>query len=95
MPWINVENSKTIPASLQLGSKLKIANPRLTEQYTQPPEYLSESDLIGLMEKNCIGTDASMAVHINNICEREYVKVVGKDRRLEPTKIGLALAHGY
>jgi DNA topoisomerase-3 len=29
------------------------------------------------MEKNGIGTDASMATHINNICDREYVKVVG------------------
>jgi DNA topoisomerase-3 len=36
------------------------------------------------MEKNSIGTDASMATHINNICEREYVKI-GGGRKLEPT----------
>lgn len=61
---------------------------------TTPPDYLSESELIGLMEKNGIGTDASMASHINNIVEREYVKVVGA-RKLVPTDLGLSLIHGY
>ncbi len=47
------------------------------------------------MESNCIGTDASMATHINNICEREYVSVVGESRRLVPTKLGISLIHSY
>eukprot|EP00397_Hematodinium_sp_SG-2012_P009687 GEMP01009778.1.p1 GENE.GEMP01009778.1~~GEMP01009778.1.p1 ORF type:complete len:847 (+),score=121.73 GEMP01009778.1:142-2682(+) len=62
---------------------------------TRPPPYLSESDLLGLMEKQGIGTDASMATHINNICDRNYVTLNTENRRLVPTKLGISLVHGY
>mmetsp|Transcript_9240 Transcript_9240/g.21182 ORF Transcript_9240/g.21182 Transcript_9240/m.21182 type:complete len:859 (-) Transcript_9240:33-2609(-) len=61
---------------------------------TRPPPYLSESDLLSLMEKHGIGTDASMATHINNIIERNYVKLE-EGRRLVPTKLGIGLVHGF
>jgi len=46
------------------------------------------------MEKHGIGTDASMATHIENICKRNYV-VLAEGRRLVPQKLGIALVHGY
>jgi len=47
------------------------------------------------MDKFKIGTDASMATHINNICERSYVQVEGASRKLKPTDLGLSLVRGY
>lgn len=43
------------------------------------------------MEKYNIGTDASMAVHINNVIAREYVVVQDTDRKLLPIDLGKTL----
>lgn len=73
---------------------LPIKEARLTEHQTQPPDYLTEAELITLMEKHGIGTDASIPVHINNICQRNYVSVIS-GRKLKPTSLGIVLVHGY
>ena len=52
--------------------------------------YITEAELIEEMEKNRIGTDASMSAHIDNIVRRGYVKV-DEGRKLKPTKLGIAL----
>lgn len=74
--------------------EVPIQDARLTEHQTCPPDYLTESEVITLMEKHGIGTDASIPVHINNICQRNYV-TVASGRRLIPTTLGIVLVHGY
>ena len=66
----------------------------IKEKMTTPPSYLTESELINQMEKNGIGTDASISTHIENIQKRNYVELI-TGRRMKPSKLGLVLAQGY
>jgi DNA topoisomerase-3 len=76
------------------GDVLQVTSASISEGKTSPPDYLTEAELIGLMEHNGIGTDASIPTHINNICQRNYVQVSGSGRKLIPTNLGIVLIHG-
>eukprot|EP00759_Apiculatamorpha_spiralis_P003792 PhF_6_TR11744/c0_g1_i2/m.19207/K03165/TOP3; DNA topoisomerase III len=65
----------------------------LEEGKTQSPSLLAEVDLISLMDKNGIGTDATIATHIKTIQDREYAVVTNGS--FAPTKLGLALTQAY
>lgn len=84
----------TIVPPLTAGEVLPISKCTLREGKTKPPDHLSESELLSLMEKHGIGTDASMASHIENISKRGYV-TLGAGRRLIPTELGETLIRGY
>jgi len=66
----------------------------MCEGKTCPPESINESDLIAEMDKNGIGTDATIASHISTIQQREYA-VKDAQNRFKPTKLGLALVEAY
>lgn len=54
MPWQSMQDDLNIP-NIKQGDNLQITDAKLAERRTVAPPYLSESDLIGLMEKNGIG----------------------------------------
>ncbi|CDK28428.1 unnamed protein product [Kuraishia capsulata CBS 1993] len=94
------ESSKKLPA-FEMGEIINLSKAELATGRTSPPEYLTESELIALMDANEIGTDATIAEHIEKILTREYaVKVpkgTGRSKVLQivPTELGYGLVEGF
>ncbi|PPQ66473.1 hypothetical protein CVT24_007047 [Panaeolus cyanescens] len=67
------------------------------EGQTTKPSYLTEADLVTLMDKNGIGTDATIAQHIQTIIDRQYVidRMEGGNKCLIPSTLGIGLIEGY
>ena len=93
MPHRMISDSP-LPMSIVIGNSIPIHTARLRADATSPPGYLTESELIALMENHGIGTDASIPTHINNIQVRKYVDIA-KGRRVVPTQLGITLVQGY
>lgn len=68
-------------------------NLEIQEGSTTKPEYLTESDLITLMDKNGIGTDATIHEHIQKIQDRKYAKKI--NYRFRPLDLGSNLINAY
>ncbi|KAH8793031.1 DNA topoisomerase [Hyaloscypha sp. PMI_1271] len=71
-PYENWTNSTTLP-KFTIGEVFEPTEAMMTEGKTSGPSFLTEPDLIALMDANGIGTDATMAEHINTIKTRDYV----------------------
>lgn len=71
-PYEKWTSSQPLP-KFDLHETFEPTEANITEGTTTAPGYLTEPELIGLMDANGIGTDATMAEHIAKIKEREYV----------------------
>ncbi|CAH1794681.1 unnamed protein product [Owenia fusiformis] len=86
-------SDKVVPR-LQQNETFQPTSIEMVDGETSAPSLLTEADLISLMEKHGIGTDATHAEHIEKIKERLYVGV-GNDGRFLPGELGMGLVEGY
>ncbi len=82
-----------MPPQLKVGDEIVLNKLQISEGKTAPPALLTESELIGLMDKNGIGTDSTIHEHIKTIQEREYAEKVSQV--FKPTNLGVALVEAY
>ncbi|KAI8823445.1 DNA topoisomerase [Fimicolochytrium jonesii] len=82
----------TIPNFVQ-GERIMPAELKMTAGKTTAPDLLTEADLIGLMEKSGIGTDATIHQHIKTVQDRDYANKEGQ--YFVPSILGMALICTY
>ena len=71
-PYDKWESSQNLP-QYTVGETFEPKEATMHDGKTTAPGYLTEPELIALMDANGIGTDATMAEHIATIKKREYV----------------------
>jgi DNA topoisomerase-3 len=71
-PYDKWTSSQRLPAFTQ-GETIMPSSLEMVEGKSSAPHFLTEPELIALMDANGIGTDATMADHIEKILERQYV----------------------
>lgn len=54
MPWQSIPLEESLP-TCQRGDTFPVSEVKLLEKQTSPPDYLTEAELITLMEKHGIG----------------------------------------
>ena len=87
-------NDKLIP-EFEINERIDYSNINhfIRKGNTSPPNLLSENELISLMDKNGIGTDATIAEHIETVVKRSYA--VRQRGFFRPTLIGYSLVNAY
>lgn len=93
-PWERWSTGQGELPHVQVGSRITPSSLLMKEGRTGPPQLISEVELISLMDRNGIGTDATIAQHISTIQEREYA-TKDASQRFSPTPLGIALVEGY
>ncbi|XP_076680508.1 topoisomerase 3-alpha isoform X1 [Andrena cerasifolii] len=78
----------------QVGQVFNPTSIDMVQEETSAPQLLTEADLISLMDKYGIGTDATHADHIDRIKSRQYVGLID-GKHLIPGKLGIGLVMGY
>jgi len=93
-PWERWSTGQGELPRVQVGSRIVPTSFLMKDGRTTPPLPISEVELISLMDRNGIGTDATIAQHIATIQQRQYA-TRDNQQKFHPTKLGIALVEGY
>ena len=93
-PWERWSTGQGELPPMEVGSRVTPSSLLMKDGRTTAPQPISEVELITLMDRNGIGTDATIAQHISTIQDREYAEKDG-NQKFHPTKLGIALVEGY
>ena len=93
-PWDRWSTGQGELPHLMVGSRIAPHSLLMKEGTTTPPLPISEPELITVMDKAGIGTDATIAQHIATIQDRDYA-FKDANHRFLPTPLGIALVEGY
>lgn len=93
-PWERWSTGQGELPKVQVGTRITPISLIMKDGRTTPPLPISEVELISLMDKNGIGTDATIAQHISTIMDREYA-TKDAQQKFHPTQLGIALVEGY
>lgn len=86
-PYWKWNDSQQLPV-YTVGEVFEPTEAMMNEGQTSPPGYLTEVELLGMMQANGIGTDATISDHIQKIEDREYVKARPHVRRARDDQDG-------
>ena len=83
------EEEKPLPY-VRRGDATALLSAKIERRETEPPPRMTESELLKLMRRYGIGTDATMQDHIHTNVIRGYMKIAGG--KCVPTPLGMSLA---
>lgn len=95
-PYTDWKSSAMLP-EFRHGETVTVQSAKMKEGKTSAPSYMTETELIALMDANGIGTDATIAEHIDKIVLRNYVvrRKSGKTEIFIPTSLGITLIQAF
>ena len=93
-PWEKWSTGQGELPKARVGTRITPTSLMMRDGATAPPSLISEVELISVMDKNGIGTDATIAQHITTILDRGYCVKDGS-QRFSPNPLGIALVEGY
>lgn len=71
MPWQSIPLEESLPAC-ERGDVFTVDEIKLVEKQTKPPDYLTEAELITLMEKHGIGQRGAAQPALSYVMEQIY-----------------------